>query len=97
MPKKEIMKMDENNDFGWGEISVTEDIEESRIKVLNERKELTERVLQLEENLFAVREMILPLLKHLAKDPEKPMIKWPNRKEILEKQTKRFLELTDTE
>jgi hypothetical protein len=49
----------------------------------------------LKKRLRDIRKTYLPLLQHLAKDPDKPMIKWPNRKDVLDKQIKKMIELTE--
>lgn len=59
---------------------------------VDEHKRLVE--LEIRERLKNVENMILPLLQNLAKNPEKVYIKWPNRKEIIEKQIEKFLSLT---
>jgi hypothetical protein len=50
---------------------------------------------ELKKRLRDIRKTYLPLLQHLAKDPDKPMIKWPNRKDVLDKQIKKMIELTE--
>jgi hypothetical protein len=49
----------------------------------------------LENRLEAVGKMFLPLLENLMKDPDKEMIKWPNRKPVIEKQIKKLKKLID--
>jgi hypothetical protein len=51
----------------------------------------------LKSKLNSVRKMFEPLLLNLMKNPEKEMIKWPNRKEILEKQLEKLKALTTTD
>lgn len=63
----------------------------SRVDV-DEHKRLIE--LEIRDRLKKVEDMILPLLNNLAKNPEKVYIKWPNRKEIIDRQIEKFLELT---
>lgn len=48
----------------------------------------------LKDRLRKVQSIFLPLLENLARDPDKPMIKWPNRLDIIEKQKKELLRLT---
>lgn len=59
---------------------------------VDEHKRLVE--MEVRERLKKVEDMILPLLNNLAKNPEKMYIKWPNRKEIIEKQIEKFLFIT---
>ena len=80
--------------------SATEDVKKLEEKLdsllskvdVDEHKRLIE--LEIRDRLKKVEDMILPLLQNLAKNPEKVYIKWPNRKEIIEKQIEKFLELT---
>lgn len=53
------------------------------------------QIQDLQDRLKAVEKMFLPLLENLMKDPEKDMIKWPNRKPIIEKQIKKLKKLTN--
>lgn len=50
---------------------------------------------ELKIRLTKLRKMFLPLLENLNKNPDKDMIKWPNRKELLDKQIKLLKELTE--
>jgi hypothetical protein len=80
--------------------AATEDVKKLEEKLDNllskvdvdEHKRLIE--MEVRTRLKKVEDMILPLLLNLAKNPEKVYIKWPNRKEIVEKQIEKFLELT---
>ena len=45
-------------------------------------------------NLLKVEKMIMPLLYNLMKNPEDVYIKWPNRKEIIQKQINRIVAVT---
>lgn len=44
--------------------------------------------------LKEVEALIMPLLVNLLKHPERDTIKWPNRKEIIEKQIEKILAIT---
>lgn len=81
-----ITELEDDNDFGFS-FHDEEDIVSS--------SGVTSEVDDLKERLKMVRKTYLPLLQHLAKDPDKPMIKWPNRKPILDKQIAKLLDLTD--
>ena len=50
---------------------------------------------ELKIRLTKLRKMFLPLLENLNKNPDKDMIKWPNRKELLDRQIKLLKELTE--
>ena len=84
--KDTIMELDESNDFGFT-FHDEEDIVTS--------SGVTDEVEVLKNRLRTLRKTYLPLLQHLAKDPDKPMIKWPNRKDVLDKQIKKMIELTE--
>lgn len=56
---------------------------------------LSEEVDDLKKRLQAVQKIFLPLLENLTRDPDKPMIKWPNRKEVIDKQIKKLKSLTN--
>ena len=56
---------------------------------------LNEEVEDLKNRLHALEKIFMPLLENSAKDPDKPMIKWPNRKEVLEKQMRKLKQLTN--
>lgn len=44
--------------------------------------------------LQQVEQLILPLLYNLQKNPDKEYIHWPNRKEIIQKQIDKILQVT---
>lgn len=82
-----VIEIDED-DFDFGFTAVGED------EIVN--SELVSESENLRKRLHSVEKMILPLLQNLMKNPEKEMIKWPNRKEIIEKQITKLLALTRT-
>ena len=59
--------------------------DESQIDIL--KKKYKEQMLKLEK-------MIMPLLYNLRKNPEDIYIKWPNRKEVIDKQIKKIVSIT---
>jgi hypothetical protein len=81
MVKDNVTEIDETEDFGF-----TFHNEE---ELLN-----NDEVSDLKDRLIQLRTMFLPLLENLNKNSDKEMIKWPNRKELLDKQIKRLLQLT---
>ena len=81
-----VTEVDETNDFGFSFHDEEEIVSSSGV---------TDEVEVLKKRLRDIRKTYLPLLQHLAKDPDKPMIKWPNRKDILDKQIKKMMELTE--
>ena len=46
------------------------------------------------EAMIKVEKLIMPLLYNLMKNPEDVYIKWPNRKEIIQKQITRIVAIT---
>ena len=46
------------------------------------------------EDLLKLEKIIMPLLKNLQKNPDDVYIKWPNRKEVIEKQIKKIVAIT---
>jgi len=81
MAKETITELDDTNDFGF--------------TFHNAEEIVTDDLEGLKIRLKTIRTTYLPLLEHLSKDPDKPMIKWPNRKNILDKQIKKLIELTE--
>ena len=86
MAKEKITELDDSSDFGFSFHDEEEIVTSSGV---------TDEVEVLKTKLRTIRKTYLPLLQHLAKDPDKPMIKWPNRKDILDQQIKKMIELTD--
>lgn len=85
MEKNKYLDLDEMNDFGF----TFED--GSNHELLSSQ----EQIKDLEDRLKALEKMFLPLLENLMKDPDKEMIKWPNRKPVIEEQIKRLKKLTN--
>jgi hypothetical protein len=81
-------------------VSTTEDVKKLEEKLddllskvdVDEHKRLVE--MEVKDRLKKVEDMILPLLINLTKNPEKIYIKWPNRKDIVDKQIEKLLQLT---
>lgn len=85
--KNAYLDVDDNNDFGFtftNEDEITQPIYSSK----------DEEIYDLKQRLQALQKIFLPLLENLAREPEKAMIKWPNRLEIIQKQKDRLLKLT---
>lgn len=85
MSDNKYLELDESDDFGF------------TFEHGNDKELLTsqEQIQDLQDRLKAVEKMILPLLENLMRDPEKDMIKWPNRKPVIEKQIKKLKKLTN--
>ena len=88
--KNVYVDVNDKNDFGF-----TFANEEEIMTTNTQHMTLNQQVDDLRQRLHAVNTIFMPLLENLSKDPDKPMIKWPNRKEILEKQIKKLKSLTN--
>ena len=89
------MATNKEEDFGFTFIDESEiDAEMKRVA----EGAAEEASLQVEQSykdrLKQVENLVLPFLTNLTKDPEKIMIKWPNRKEVVEKQIQKLLKIT---
>lgn len=76
--------MSEDNDFGFSLVSEAElkKHEEMLKKKVEEQSKVVVKTQQdLTDKLHGLRDMIMPLLNNLAKDPEKTYILWPERSE----------------
>ena len=58
------------------------------------RSEKEDTVEEYKSRLVEVEKIILPFLTKLLKTSDQPIIKWPNRKPILEAQIQKILNLT---
>lgn len=91
--KKENIYLDiDESSYDYG-FSFTEEEE-----ILNEAPVYTsmaDEVEDLRNRLRALKIIFMPLLENLSRSPDKPMIKWPNRQPILEKQIKKLNDLTN--
>lgn len=86
--KNNYLDLIEDDDFGFSFSDEEEIIENHGYSTLQEEVD------DLKKRLVALNKIFRPLLENLAKDPDKPMIKWPNRKDIIEKQIKKLDTLT---
>ncbi len=88
--KNNYIDINDTNDFGFSFAD-----EDEIITGHSDYANLSEEVEDLKQRLRALNKIFLPLLENLAKDPDKPMIKWPNRKDIIDKQIKKLKSITD--
>ena len=73
------MKLNEEDDFGFSLVSESElKAHEEQLKQIVQQQSQTTAVVT--DKLHGLRDMIMPLLINLAKDPEKTYILWPDRK-----------------
>ena len=81
-----IMKEYGDDDFGF-----TATDEEEYNSIIAEKDDTVE---EYKARLVEVEKIILPFLTKLLKTSDQPIIKWPNRKPILEAQIQKILNLT---
>lgn len=84
-----------SDDFGFtfhDESEIDDQILQAANKAATSAAANTEQTYK--QKLVSVEEIIVPFLQNLMKDPEKVMIRWPNRKDIVEKQLKKILSIT---
>jgi hypothetical protein len=81
-----IMKEYGDDDFGF-----TATDEEEYNSVIAEKEDTVE---EYKARLIQVEKIILPFLTKLLKTSDQPIIKWPNRKPVLEAQIQKILNLT---
>lgn len=98
MNDKNITKLDITNDFGFSfeyetdpEV-IKETITTDYVSKISDKDDIIKNY---KERIQSLGKVILPLLQQLSKEPDKPMIKWENRKEILDKQIKLIKDLTN--
>lgn len=81
-----IMKEYGDDDFGF-----TATDEEEYNAVIAEKDETVE---EYKQRLQHVEKLIIPFLSKLLKTADQPIIKWPNRKPVIEAQIQKILNLT---
>ena len=84
-----IMKEYGDDDFGF-----TATDEEEYNAVIAEKDETVE---EYKQRLQQVEKLIIPFLSKLLKTADQPIIKWPNRKPVIEAQIQKILNLTRDE
>lgn len=84
--KKIIAQYDDSDDFGF-----TAESETDYNSVIAEKEETVE---EYKQRLAQVEKIILPFLTKLLKSADQPVIRWPDRGPIIEKQIEKILTLT---
>ena len=90
--------VDFDNDFGFSLVSEKElkAHEEMLKKKVDEQSMIVEQTTaQMQDKLHGLRDMIMPLLNNLAKDPEKQYILWPDRAKKIQAFIKKVNEFVD--
>lgn len=78
-------------EYGDDDFGFTAESEEEFEAVIAEKEETVE---EYKQRLEQVEKIILPFLTRLLKTSDQPIIKWPNRKPVLEAQIQKILNLT---
>jgi hypothetical protein len=81
-----IEEYSKTDDFGF-----TAEDDADYEAVIAEKEETVE---EYKERLKEVEKLILPFLTKLLKTSDQPIIKWPNRKPVIESQIQKILNLT---
>lgn len=91
MEKKNLINVnDAKTDYGFTFTNEEELVANTAIN-----SDVQEEIEDLKERLRTINSIFRPLLINLAKQPNKPFIKWPNRKEIIEEQLRKLETLTN--
>lgn len=95
------MATTELGDFDFGFTAMSEEelkAAENQLKqtVVEKTAELEEVSRTYEEKLNALYKMVMPLLRNLAKDPERAYIYWPDRQKKIAEFTKKVDTLMST-
>ena len=87
-----------DNDFGFSLVSEAElkaHEEMLKKKVEEQSKVVAKATTEAQTKLETLRDMIMPLLNNLAKDPDKEYILWPNRAEKIQAFIKKVNDFVD--
>jgi CRISPR/Cas system CMR-associated protein Cmr1 (group 7 of RAMP superfamily) len=79
------------DEYGDDDFGFTAEQEEDYESVIAEKDDTVE---EYKQRLQQVEKIILPFLTKLLKTADQPIIKWPNRKPVLEEQIQKILNLT---
>ncbi len=79
------------SEYGDDDFGFTAEDDADYEAVIAEKEETVE---EYKERLKEVEKLILPFLTKLLKTADQPIIKWPNRKPIIESQIQKILNLT---
>jgi hypothetical protein len=78
-------------EYGDDDFGFTAEDDADYEAVIAEKEETVE---EYKERLKEVEKLILPFLTKLLKTSDQPIIKWPNRKPVIESQIQKILNLT---
>lgn len=78
-------------EYGDDDFGFTAEDDADYEAVIAEKEETVE---EYKERLKEVEKLILPFLTKLLKTADQPIIKWPNRKPVIETQIQKILNLT---
>lgn len=84
--QKILQEYDDDFDFGF-----TATDEDEYNSIINQKENTVE---EYKAKLQEVEKLIIPFLTKLLKTADQPIIKWPNRKPVLEAQIQKILKIT---
>lgn len=84
--QKILQEYEDDFDFGF-----TATDEEEYNSIINQKENTVE---EYKAKLQEVEKLIIPFLTKLLKTADQPIIKWPNRKPVLEAQIQKILKIT---
>jgi site-specific recombinase XerC len=83
MKNDDVLRLNDH-DFGFSLMDETEIRVAELHDLKNSQMSLEEQNIHLQAKLNGLRDMVMPLLTNLMKDPEKSYLYWPNRVEKIE-------------
>ena len=89
-----------DNDFGFSlvsekELKAHEELLKKKVEEQSKAVDVTTQ--QLTDKLHGLRDMILPLLNNLSKDPDKTYILWPDRTDKIKAFIKKINDYVDND
>lgn len=93
-----MTNLNEDYDFGFSLVSESElkaHEEQLKKKVEEQTKVVAQTSREMKDKLHTLRDMIMPLLNNLAKDPQKEYILWPDRSKKIQAFIKKINDFVD--
>lgn len=93
-----MANLNEDYDFGFSLVSESElkaHEEQLKKKVEEQTKVVAQTSREMKDKLQTLRDMIMPLLNNLAKDPQKEYILWPDRSKKIQAFIKKINDFVD--
>ena len=95
-----MSKINFEDDFGFSLVSETElkaHEELLKKKIEEQSKIVVKTAMDNQAKLQGLRDMVMPLLKNLAKDPEKTYVFWPDRADKMQLFIKKVNDFVDND